>query len=343
MSEILPDPRKRKPLVSIERQYETDVATGQTEVRVFIKFYIEARDSGLLAALGDRMCRTLICMATYMDENGYCYPSQDLVARNLGIQRQAANIRINELLAFRFNGYPVFSMHKTRVQTPNGSRWGRNVYRIHPISGFAIFDQPKTSKEEKPLSDNEKSYVRKTVHRPMYAKPDTGKPDTNQNQVLNKKVLTPLPSNDHNEKRKRTPTISDRALRSKYGLAAAQLARVHYLVGKQGDVLGSIERDHGHFVERAAEAIVTGHEDLLDETLSRFKEIARKRSPKSYPAYFQTMWNEAVEKTEVRARREQTNKDGHPVRRGGFEPLGDILRESKGGGEANTDEETSFA
>ena len=137
--------------------------------------------------------------------------------------------------------------------------------------------------------------MRKIAHRPVCEKTNTGKSHINKTQRLNQKVLNPLPSNDDKKGTRWTPTISDRALRSKYGLETAQLAQVHYLVGKQGEVLGSIERDHGHFVKRAAEAVVAGHADLLDATLSRFKEIARKRSPASQPAYFQAMWTEALE------------------------------------------------
>ena len=39
-------PPQRKTLVSVERQYETDVATGQTATRMFVKMYFAARDSG---------------------------------------------------------------------------------------------------------------------------------------------------------------------------------------------------------------------------------------------------------------------------------------------------------
>ena len=69
-----------KTLVSIERQYETNLATGQTESRMFVKMYFAARNSGLLDDIGDRRWRTLCCLATYMDENGRCWPSQETIA-----------------------------------------------------------------------------------------------------------------------------------------------------------------------------------------------------------------------------------------------------------------------
>src|SRR6266851_5008546 len=105
---------KRKPLVTVEFQTEVDVATGNREQRMFVKMYFDARDSGLLAALPDELWKTLCCLATYMDETGNCYPSQALLANDLGIRREHMNKRIKRLLAFRFNGEPILTMAKNR-------------------------------------------------------------------------------------------------------------------------------------------------------------------------------------------------------------------------------------
>jgi hypothetical protein len=51
----------------------------------FVKMYFEARDSGLCAALPDELWKTLCCLATYIDENSNCYPSQALLAKYLGL------------------------------------------------------------------------------------------------------------------------------------------------------------------------------------------------------------------------------------------------------------------
>src|SRR5713226_9778568 len=102
-----PSDPKRKRLVSVEFQTEVDIATGRAERRMFLKMYFDARDSGLLAAIGDRHWRTLCALATYMDENGFCYPSQALIAKDLGIHRQRVNERIQELLDFHFHDLPV--------------------------------------------------------------------------------------------------------------------------------------------------------------------------------------------------------------------------------------------
>ncbi len=136
------DNQKRKPLVTVEFQTEVDIATGNREKRMFVKMYFEARDSGLLAALPDELWKTLCCLATYMDENGHCYPSQALLAKSLGISREHINKRIQRLLAFRFNGESVLTMTKNRESRRGGSRWANNVYQLRPISGFAMFEEP---------------------------------------------------------------------------------------------------------------------------------------------------------------------------------------------------------
>ncbi len=133
-----PSESPRKPLVSVEFQTEVDVASGSREHRMFIKMYFEARESGLLAAIPGELWKMLCCLATYMDENGNCYPTQERIARDLGIRRQRVNERIQDLLNFRFNGQPVLSLHrKTRVR----GRWNNNVYRIQPVSALKIFDK----------------------------------------------------------------------------------------------------------------------------------------------------------------------------------------------------------
>ena len=116
---------KRKPLVTVEFQTEIDVATGNREKRMFVKMYFDARDSGLLAALPDDLWKTLCCLATYVDENGNCYPSQAALGEALGISRQHINYRIKRLLAFRFHGEPILTVTKSRQAERGGQPMGK--------------------------------------------------------------------------------------------------------------------------------------------------------------------------------------------------------------------------
>lgn len=206
-----PKDTPRKPLVSLEFQTEVDVSTGNAERRVFLKMYFDARDSGLLADMPDRLWKTLCCLATYMDENGFCYPSQARLAKDLGISRQKTNARVRDLMAYRFQGRPVITVTKNRVSRPGGSRWTNNVYQLRPITGFAIFDA-KTPKSPQKPAQSSMSPLGDIEKRPSVSgKGDTEtgrKGDTNKNQDLTRRLtLTTLekgtPNEDDEEARRR--------------------------------------------------------------------------------------------------------------------------------------------
>ena len=57
-------------LVSVEAQREFDLFTGEWADRIFVKLYVAARTSGLLAEISDRDWKTLCTLATYMDADG---------------------------------------------------------------------------------------------------------------------------------------------------------------------------------------------------------------------------------------------------------------------------------
>ena len=153
------DNSKRRPLVTVEFQTEVDVATGAREQRMFVKMYFGARDSGLLAALPDELWKTLCCLATYMEEDARCYPSQERLASDLGIRREHMNKRIKRLLAFRFHGEPVITMTKSRESRRGGSRWANNIYRLRPITGLAMFEEKDALNLESDVGANQTSML----------------------------------------------------------------------------------------------------------------------------------------------------------------------------------------
>lgn len=185
------DPNQKiKPLVTREVQHETNLATGKTDTRLFIKVYFESRDSGLLADIPDDLFKTLIVLGTHMDENGYCFPSQALLAKELGIGRQAVNARIKRLLAYRFNGQPVLGVRKQKNGTKG--RFSHNGYTVYPITNIAIFDHDKpgnttVSRQHDTVNTSETAVSRSADTVPT----DTADTDTNQNQYLNKKHTQP--------------------------------------------------------------------------------------------------------------------------------------------------------
>jgi len=272
----------RRPLISVERQVETDIATGKTETRMFVKMYFEVRDSGLLALMPAELWQTLCCLATYMDEHGICYPGQARMARELGISRQQLNSRLQRLLAFRFQERAVITVTKRRTATSGGGRFGHNLYRIQPIAGFGIFGYlPAPTFAAKPVSS-------RLDMGPVSGLPDAGAPesgalDRNQNYKENKN--TPRVDSQKEE------PLGDR-------LAGELVARFHALrkhaprkatpkeVSQAKTLVGELGQPRAHFVLEYAinEARRTQFEmrhfgailQYLDEALGRYeREQAR--------------------------------------------------------------------
>ncbi len=103
--------------------------------RVFVKLYVAARTSGLLAAIPDREWKTLCALATFMDPAGDCYPSQAEIARALGVNRCTAATRLSALSRFRWRGQTIV----TRVRVRGGTgQFDRNRYTILPPASLSF-------------------------------------------------------------------------------------------------------------------------------------------------------------------------------------------------------------
>jgi hypothetical protein len=115
---------------------ETNVQEERSEL--YIKLFITARASGLMGALGPERWQTLCTLATYMDENGECYPSIEQIAEDLGLSQTAAGRRLKDLCDFRWNGRPIVTRVKRKSK---GGQWAHYRYTIHPESHLSIFDE----------------------------------------------------------------------------------------------------------------------------------------------------------------------------------------------------------
>ena len=88
--------------VTIERNF--DVVNKGWENRIFLKLYLSIRTSGLLGAISDKNLKTLITLATFMDAEGKCFPSQECLAKSLNLTQAGVAKRMKSLLAFRWQG-----------------------------------------------------------------------------------------------------------------------------------------------------------------------------------------------------------------------------------------------
>jgi len=121
--------------VAIEKSF--DIVEKSWESKVFTKLYHSLRTTGLLAKLSDKDFRTLVCLSTFMDAEGRCYPSQQALAHALGISRTAVTKRIKSLLSFRWKERSLVSAKKVRGSK---GKFDNTVYTILPESSLRIFD-----------------------------------------------------------------------------------------------------------------------------------------------------------------------------------------------------------
>ncbi|MEI2356120.1 helix-turn-helix domain-containing protein [Mesobacillus zeae] len=127
-----------KNLVSIETHTELSVTTGKKETRIFVKMYVEAVHSGLIADLGPERWQTLCVIAAFMNDKGECYPTQYSIAQRLNVKRETANRRIKSLCEYRWQGRPL--VEKVQARDHAKQTWDNVRYTILPISGLTIFD-----------------------------------------------------------------------------------------------------------------------------------------------------------------------------------------------------------
>lgn len=128
-------------LLTIQVDREYDVLQKDWSTRIYVKLYVAARTSGLLASISDRDWRTLTAIGLFMNEKGRCYPSQAALARALGVSRTTANKRVQSLARFRFQGKPVLLMEHQYKATKTGRQFGTNRYQIMPSASMKIFDR----------------------------------------------------------------------------------------------------------------------------------------------------------------------------------------------------------
>ncbi|KAA8750202.1 helix-turn-helix domain-containing protein [Paenibacillus sp. UASWS1643] len=124
-------------LISVESQTEYSVTSGATETRIFVKMYVDAAKAGLIASMGAQNWTTICVIASFMDAAGNCYPTQEQIARHLGVNRTTANRHVRNLVNYRWNGRPV--IRAVRDRTEKGT-WQNTRYTVLPISQLAIFD-----------------------------------------------------------------------------------------------------------------------------------------------------------------------------------------------------------
>ncbi|UJF36599.1 helix-turn-helix domain-containing protein [Paenibacillus hexagrammi] len=108
-----------------------------TGADIFVKMHVSARTSGLMREMPPDLWKTLCALATYMDASGYCYPTIEQVAYDIGVSYRTAQRWLDKLCKFRWNGEPIVVKSQGRFR---GGNYANNRYNILPLSQLSIFD-----------------------------------------------------------------------------------------------------------------------------------------------------------------------------------------------------------
>jgi hypothetical protein len=225
-------------------------------------------------------------LLSYAWSEDFCFPAQDRLAKDLN-----CSVRQVQRLLTELKDHSFITWKQQGLNRPN-------IYYLLPINRWS---RPNT-KANTDTTDLSSPETTDTTSPDATDRSHQEATDSSPKEYSKKNIQKVVNRNDHrNPIRDRlsagsTSSISDRALRSAYELSADQIGRVHWLVDRQVEILGSAGRNHAHYVKRAAEAVQAGDDALLDRTLGELNQAARTMAVASRPAYFHRMYTEAREK-----------------------------------------------
>lgn len=78
----------------------------------FFLVYPEAIKGGFMRELGKERWLLLTALSSYMDEDGKCYPTQEQLAKDLGVARQSVNKTLKLLTEFKWNGKHILTVEQ---------------------------------------------------------------------------------------------------------------------------------------------------------------------------------------------------------------------------------------
>lgn len=240
-------------------------------------------------------------LLSYAWADDFCFPAQERLARDLNCSVRQVQRLLTELKEHGFITWKQQGLNRPNIYylLPM-SRWNR------PASGAG----PDTTNPSSPDTTHS-SGPEATDRSPQEATDSSPKEDTMKNtqKIVNRSRndhRTPLGERPSAGRKSRT--ISDRVLKSKFHLSDDQIGRVHWLVEKQIGTLGAGERNHANYVKRAAEAVRDGHDNVLDRLLGEFKQASRGLGVGNPPGYFHAMYTDALAATPVAALDNETRR-----------------------------------
>lgn len=102
---------------------------------IYLRVYTSLFQAGIVKDLKPTNFTVLLAIASFMDAEGNCYPTQRQIAEITGITAPTVNKAVNELLEYKVNGTPII----TREFVQQG-QFKNSYYTVNPLSQIAIFD-----------------------------------------------------------------------------------------------------------------------------------------------------------------------------------------------------------
>lgn len=115
--------------LSVVFNKEFDVTNKTDNLDVFLKVDVKALRGGLLKEVNGSDLTVLMAIASYMNINGQCYPTQRQLATITGMSLTTINRAIKNLLEINVNGHPVLE----RKLVGSGSKKS-SIYTIFDIA-----------------------------------------------------------------------------------------------------------------------------------------------------------------------------------------------------------------
>jgi len=107
-----------------------------TVEEIFFKVQTSFYVSGLARELGATKTHILFAIASYMDEDGKCHPTQKQLSERTGISTKTIGEKIQDILDIRVGGKPI--LKATKYKTKAGHY--NYAYRIMPVSQISKFE-----------------------------------------------------------------------------------------------------------------------------------------------------------------------------------------------------------
>lgn len=164
--------------VSIDKEY--DVMKKEFNNEIYLRVYTSLFKAGIVKDLKPNNFTVLLAIASFMDAEGNCYPTQRQIAEITGLSLPTVNKCINEILGYKVHDKPLIE----RKLVHHG-QFKNSYYTINPISQIAIFD----SEIEEVESEELETYsVKKHLSNPLKDVELNYKSLSNSNSNINKDI-----------------------------------------------------------------------------------------------------------------------------------------------------------